>query len=695
MKRVLIYGGTTEGRRLAEKLAEEGIPSLVLVATEYGEQMMVPGEKSGRIQVLQGRLTAAEMAALYEREQPAVIVDATHPYAEAVKKNIRESREGFRQIPYYRVCRNPEVPEEREDARYFDTTADCVRALRSAAGNILLTTGSKTLSEFCRWPDLRERLYVRVLPSVESLEICREQGIRGDRIIAMQGPFSEEMNRQMLKETRSEILVMKESGRTGGEAARIQAAEKAGATCFIIRRPRAAEEGLPLNRVFSEIRERFSPEEGAANAGGADACCGGSGKTRLKVVLVGIGMNGERHLTPEARQALDRAQVLFGAPRMLESFSGNYKKYPFYTGDRILPVLSELQETSPEETVCAGILFSGDTGFYSGCRNLVPALKKLDGTEVQVLPGISSVSALAAAVGICWQDGKILSTHGVPEEDWIPEFLDAAAHWEKTFLITSGAKDVQRMGQLLAERHRGNCICHIGCNLGMAQEQIFRLSPEACRDFSEPGLCTVLVENPEPQPRRLTPGMEDDAFTREKVPMTKEEVRALSICKLHLTASAVVYDIGSGSGSVSVEMAGLDPSVKVYSIEVKADAYDLTCRNVEKFGFTNVTAVRGAAPECLESLPDPTHVFIGGSGGHLEEILVHLMNRRGPIRVVLNTVTLETLAEASRLMDKYELEGEICQVQVSRSRKAGAYHLMQGQNPVNIISFDLLPEDKN
>ena len=312
-----------------------------------------------------------------------------------------------------------------------------------------------------------------------------------------------------------------------------------------------------------------------------------------------------------------------------------------------------------------------------------------------MLPGISSVSALAAAVGICWQDGKILSTHGISEEDWIPEFLDAAAHREKTFLITSGAKDVQRMGQLLAERHRENCICHIGCNLGMAQEQIFRLSPEACRDFSEPGLCTVLVENPEPQPRRLTPGMEDDAFTREKVPMTKEEVRALSICKLHLTAPAVVYDIGSGSGSVSVEMAGLDPSVKVYSIEGKADAYDLTCRNVEKFGFANVTAIRGTAPECLESLPDPTHVFIGGSGGHLEEILVHLMNRRGPIRVVLNTVTVETLAEASRLMDKYELEGEICQVQVSRSRKAGAYHLMQGQNPVNIISFDLLPGDKN
>lgn len=694
MKRVLIYGGTTEGRRLAEKLAEAGIPSMVLVATEYGEQMMVPGEKSGRIQVLQGRLTAAEMAALYERERPAVIVDATHPYAEAVKKNIRESRAGFRQIPYYRVCRNPEVPEEREDARYFDTTADCVQALRSVAGNILLTTGSKTLSEFCRWPDLRERLYVRVLPSVESLEICRAQEIRGDRIIAMQGPFSEEMNRQMLQETHSAILVMKESGRTGGEAARIQAAEKAGATCFIIRRPRAAEEGLSPEEVFSEIRERFSPKEGAANAVGADACRGGSGKTRLEVVLVGIGMNGERHLTPEARRALDRAQVLFGVPRMLESFVGNYKKYPFYTGDRILPILSDIQETSREETVCAGILFSGDTGFYSGCRNLVPALKKLDGTEVQVLPGISSVSALAAAVGTCWQDGRILSTHGIPEEDWIPEFLDAAAHREKTFLITSGAKDVQRMGQLLAERHLENCICHIGCNLGMAQEQILRLPPEACKNFEEPGLCTVLVENSAPLPRRLTPGLRDDAFTREKVPMTKEEVRALSICKLHLTAPAVVYDIGSGSGSVSVEMAGLDPSVKVFSIEGKADAYDLTRRNVEKFGFTNVTTVRGTAPECLESLPDPTHVFIGGSGGHLEEILVHLMNRRGPIRVVLNTVTLETLAEASRLMEKYELEGEICQVQVSRSRKAGAYHLMQGQNPVNIISFDLLPEEK-
>lgn len=694
MKRVLIYGGTTEGRRLAEKLAEAGIPSLVLVATEYGEQMMAPGEKSGRIQVRQGRLTAAEMTALYERERPAVIVDATHPYAEAVKKNIRESRAGFRQIPYYRVCRNPEVPEEREEARYFDSTEDCVRALRSAAGNIFLTTGSKTLSEFCRWADLRERLYVRVLPSIESLEICRAQGIRGDRIIAMQGPFSEEMNRQMLQETHSAILVMKESGRTGGEAARMKAAAKAGAECYIIRRPNAAEEGLSLDAVFSEIRERFPPKDGASEEGGADTYLGNSGKARLKVVLMGIGMNGNRHLTEEARQALKEARVLFGAPRMLESFEGNYKKYPYYTGKRILPLLSEFQETFREDTVCVGILFSGDTGFYSGCRNLVPELKKLEGVEVQVLPGISSVSALAAALGICWQDGKILSTHGIPEEDWIPEFLDAAAHREKTFLITSGAKDVQRMGQLLAERHRENCICHIGCNLGMAQEQILRLPPEACKNFEEPGLCTVLVENPDPQPRRITPGRGDDAFIREKVPMTKEEVRALSICKLHLTAPAVVYDIGSGSGSVSVEMAGLDPSVKVYSIEVKEDAYHLTCRNVEKFGFANVTAVWGAAPECLENLPDPTHVFIGGSGGHLEEILVHLMNRRGPIRVVLNTVTLETLAEASRLMEKYELEGEICQVQVSRSRKAGAYHLMQGQNPVNIISFDLLPEEK-
>lgn len=694
MKRVLIYGGTTEGRRLAEKLAEAGIPSLVLVATEYGEQMMVPGEKSGRIQVRQGRLTAAEMAALYERERPAVIVDATHPYAEAVKKNIRESRAGFRQIPYYRVCRNPEVPEEREEARYFDSTEDCVRALRSAAGNILLTTGSKTLSEFCRWADLRERLYVRVLPSIESLEICRAQGIRGDRIIAMQGPFSEEMNRQMLQETHSAILVMKESGRTGGEAARMKAAAKAGAECYIIRRPNAAEEGLSLDAVFSEIRERFRPGDGASEEGGADTCRGNSGKTRLKVMLMGIGMNGNRHLTAEARQALKEARVLFGAPRMLEPFEGDYKKYPYYTGKRILPLLSEFQETFREDTVCVGILFSGDTGFYSGCRNLVPELKKLEGVEVQVLPGISSVSALAAALGVCWQDGKILSTHGIPEADWVPEFLDATAHGEKTFLITSGAKDVRRMGHLLTERHRGNCICHIGCNLGMEQEQILRLTPEACVNFEEPGLCTVLVENPEPKPRRLTPGMEDDAFTREKVPMTKEEVRALSICKLHLTAPAVVYDIGSGSGSVSVEMAGLDPSVKVFSIEGKEDAYRLTCRNVEKFGFANVTAVRGTAPECLENLPDPTHVFIGGSGGHLEEILVHLMNRKRTIRVVLNTVTLETLAEASRLMEKYELEGEICQVQVSRSRKAGAYHLMQGQNPVNIISFDLLPEEK-
>lgn len=712
MSKVLIYGGTTEGRVLAEKLTHAGIHCLVLVATEYGEQMLqsLENEKPEWIRVHQGRRTPGEMRTLYREEAPDVIVDATHPYAEQVKENIRESLEGYRGIPFFRIERKQEIPGEQEGARYFDSISECVSALKESAGNVLLTTGSKNLPEFCQDLLLRKRLYVRVLPSVESLQICQRCGISGKQIIAMQGPFSEAMNEQMIRETQAKILVMKESGRVGGEASRMAAAERAGAVCYIIRRPgEKNREGNPpkVQDAKNSAAQRMSLAEAEREIyrilGVPEIAIENSAKVPLQVTLLGIGMNSGTQLTEESRRIIEEADYIFGAKRMIEPFEPKRAKFPYYQANRILEQIRIIQEeavterTAPENSRMVGfepiqiaILFSGDTGFYSGCRQLVPAFREIPEAEVTVYPGISSISALAARTKESWQDARILSTHGIPEASWIPAFLDGVRHNGKVFAITSGAEDLRRMGELLwAEIRLQDCRMMAGFNLGSESEALLDLTPEKCRNVNRRGLCTVLVKNPHPMPRRLTPGMDDETFIRDKVPMTKEEVRILSICQLQLREGAVVFDIGCGTGSVTAEIAALSPSIQVYGIEKKEGAADLTRRNISEMGLHNVTVVEGEAPECLPPLTTPTHVFIGGSGGNLMDIMDYLMALNQEIRVVLNAVSLETLAEIRELETRYGLELDIRQIQVSRSRKLGSHHLMQAQNPVYIVAFTM------
>ena len=169
--------------------------------------------------------------------------------------------------------------------------------------------------------------------------------------------------------------------------------------------------------------------------------------------------------------------------------------------------------------------------------------------------------------------------------------------------------------------------------------------------------------------------------------MTKSEVRCLSAAKLRLPSDAVVYDVGAGTGSVTVEMALQTPDGMVYAIERNAEACGLIEQNKRKFCTPNIRVVKGLAPEAMEDLPAPTHAFIGGSAGNLKEILECLLGKNPKIRLVINTVTLETVGEVMQCLKELPLiEEEILSVNTARSRKLGAYHLMTGQNPIYIIT---------
>ena len=398
-------------------------------------------------------------------------------------------------------------------------------------------------------------------------------------------------------------------------------------------------------------------------------------KRKCRVNLVGIGMGSKETLTEEVRKIIEESDVLIGAKRMLEGFREEKKRcYAEYLPEKIKEILDNQEEKSR----CT-VLFSGDTGFYSGAKKLVDLLKE-NGYEAQIFPGISSVVYLAAKLGKSWEDAKIISMHG----RW-QNFVHAVANHEKTFLIL-GKNAGKEICRKLKEYHLEQVTVSIGNALSYPEESIVIREGEALRedDFGE--LATALIENPEPE-KRTGIHLADEEFIRGKVPMTKEEVRTVSLAKLHLTKDAVLYDVGAGTGSVSVEAALQGENIRVYAVEKNPEGAELIRKNIQKFRTDQIQVVEGMAPEVLEDLEIPTHAFIGGSTGQLKEIIQCIKKKNPDVRIVVNAISLETVREVMEATEEGLLEDpEIVQMNVAKSRKLGSYHMMTGQNPIYIIS---------
>ncbi len=676
MKEILVFAGTTEGRRLSEYLAASRIPHTLCVATEYGELVL---KENPFLKVHQGRMNQEEIKAFIQRGNFAAVVDATHPYADVITENIQAAMQGM-DIPCLRLKRELDGEQVSESVRYFDTSEACARALEEVEGNILLTTGSKELSKYCSSETVKSRLYVRILPSVESISLCVEQGIPGKQMIAMQGPFTTEMNEAMIHQYDIACLVTKQSGRSGGYRQKIEAATKSGIPVFVIGHAQE-ENGYFFHEICREL-EKLCGQAVQRNG-------------TLQITLAGIGMGHKNNLTKEVQEAIREADILLGAERMLAPYHPRLEKKPFYLAKQIIPYLREIQGKKICMEKCnVVILFSGDSGFYSGCQSLFHALQEEVNTgqlnaSVRILPGISSVAYLAACMGEPYQDAAIYSMHGKP----LHNLSRKIRREKKTYLLMSGVKDVNRLGTLLMEDDLTGCEVVIGYQLSYPEQQILRLSPGECCERKEEGLYVCLVRNPNPVPGQLTHGIPDGAFIRDKVPMTKEEVREVSICKLHLHREAVVYDIGSGTGSIAVEVAALSDEIQVYAIEQKKEAVSLIAQNKEKFQLDNLTVVETRAPEGLSELPKATHALIGGSGGNLKEILQTLYHANPTMRVVIHAISMETICKMKEIVSVYPIKNEeMVQIQVSRTKKAGRYHLMQAENPIWICAFDFRKE---
>lgn len=647
--KLLLMAGTAEGRELAEFCGSLGIRTLVCVATGYGSRLLPDMDA---VTVRCGRMDAEEMSGFLRQEEISLAVDASHPYAASATENLAAAC-GETGVAYVRLLRRE--ADGPGKAIHMDSLADAAAWLEDREGKVLLTTGSKELHVFERVSD-KTRLYPRVLPSADSLETCRRLGIPEKNIIAMQGPFSTEMNRALLRMTGASWLITKETGHAGGFPEKLEACEEMGVTPVIIGRP-VKEDGLSL----PEVKKLLLTDSGKS--------------LRRRIIIAGIGMGGEDVMTAEVRRAITQADVCLGAKRVLEAAGAAQERFCAYRPEEIAGWLAE----NPHY-LCPVILVSGDTGFYSAAGGIADELRRRGMEDITMLPGLSSVSYFCSRLGIGWEAVKLCSAHGRRLY-----FISQCRIHSRVFALMGKGEDITLLCRRLLDYGMEQVVVHVGERLSYPDERIITGKPQGLLKERFSDTSVVLLYNPQAEDARADLLLNDSQFIRGKLPMTKEEVRCLALAKLRLCKDAVVYDIGAGTGSMAVQAARLVPEGEVWAVERTEEGCCLIASNRKKFRTDNLHIIHGEAPEALVELPVPTHAFIGGSGGHLSEIVRLLMDKNPRVRIVASAVTLETMAELTALSKVCETS--FIQVAVTRGRPAGQYHMMAAESPVMLAEL--------
>lgn len=412
------------------------------------------------------------------------------------------------------------------------------------------------------------------------------------------------------------------------------------------------------------------------------------------VTIIGAGPGNPDLLSRAALDAIDIADVVIGAHRALAGIDvppDVVRCELVKTAD----IVAELTDAASWQR--AVVVMTGDVGLFSGARRLVEALSGDAQVDVRVIPGISSASYLAARLARPWQDWRFASAHGVA--------CDIVAEAERSgelFLATSGGEDPSRLSGELVQAGFGDARVTVAERLSYPEERITCATASEIAGQTFDDLNVMLIEfagsagSPAGSSASraassrwpyASSGIPDELFIRGDVPMTKQEVRAVALAKLRLTATDTVWDVGAGTGSVSIEAALVARAGSVWAVERNAAGVRLIRENADAFGCGNVHAVPGVAPEALAKLPVPDAVFAGGSAGELPSIVEAALEKNSQVRLCVPCVTVETLTEACALLSGSRFKGfEACQVSAARAEAVGLHHLMKAQNPVFLVS---------
>ena len=399
----------------------------------------------------------------------------------------------------------------------------------------------------------------------------------------------------------------------------------------------------------------------------------------MKIYLIGTGINGISSLTREAADAIDQAELLIGAERMLEPYRQSGKK--LFSCSRPVQIADYLSQS---QIRAAAVLLSGDCSFFSGAKTL---LELLEGNTVSVIPGISSVSAMCARIGIPYEDMKFVSLHGKHANIAIHTALNRYC-----FFLLGGNVSASELCSRLSAYPFQQLTVHIASDLGYPNESVLSGKPEDYTDLPARTLEVVVTDNPQ-HLKYIPSAIPDDSFIRGSKPMTKAEVRCCAVAALQIEANSICWDIGCGTGSVSVEMAFRCPDGHVYAFDLNNDAVCLTNKNAQKFCCDHISVIEGMCPDILADVPPPDRVFIGGSSGKLRQILQKASEYNPNVHVMVTAVSLETVTEAAESFRQMRVPYHIRQISVTHMKRIGNHTMPQVQNPIFLIEGDFSCKD--
>lgn len=391
----------------------------------------------------------------------------------------------------------------------------------------------------------------------------------------------------------------------------------------------------------------------------------------MKIFVIGAGLGKIELLSQNSLNLIKTANLVISTDRL-------YEKFKELNKNSVCLSLSKIADRIKAESNLQSIviLASGDVGFYSISKTLKSSL--LD-YELEFVNGTSSLQYLSSKMQIPYNNIKTISVHG-REKSIIPY----VCYNECVFVLTGGKYKAHDVINELISVGLADVIVTVGENLSDKTERIITDTPHNLSGLKFDNLCVMIIQNNNYHNANIV--LHDSDFIRAKVPMTKEDVRNLSLAKLEIMPTDVVYDIGAGTGSVSIAMAYKANESFVYAIEQKKDAVELIIKNKQKLGAFNLKHINAKAPDGICDLPAPDKVFIGGSSGNLDIILETVLEKNPNVKIIVNAITLETVNEAVTCFEKRNMDTDIICVNISKADKIGRYNMMKAQNPVYIIS---------
>ena len=410
-----------------------------------------------------------------------------------------------------------------------------------------------------------------------------------------------------------------------------------------------------------------------------------------QVHVVGIGLDGAVGLTDTGRQLIERATLLVGSDRHLNYFP-NHPAPRLVLGDFTQAIREIRTQLATDDTnKCIVVLVSGDPLFFGLGRLL---LEELPREQLTFHPHLSAVQLAFHRIKIPWQDVRIISAHGRSLEELIQVLQQGV---EKIAVLTDGTNTPNAIARLLLGLDLSVSYEFWVCeNLGGIDEQVKCLPLDAVvnEKFAPLNVVVLLRQSDAEQPLEVESlpllGLPDEtmlSFSDRPGLMTKREVRILILGELALQPEQIIWDIGAGTGSVSIEIARLSATSQVYAIEKTAIGTALIEQNCRRFQVKNVVSIHGSAPDILQQLPTPNRIFIGGSGGNLNLILDTCHARLLPNGVVvLALATVEHLNRTLDWLNSHRWQYRLLQVQLSRSVPVAQLTRFTPLNPVTIVT---------